>query len=64
MKYDEDGRYDFTVNDLIEKLKELQDLGYGNTRICLNGRYGVEGIYPYDINGKKVSFVETLEKHF
>ena len=46
-----------TINKLIEKLKELQNIGYGESEIIFNYQYKKEKINKYD----EVSYYKPLE---
>lgn len=46
-----------TVNQLMEKLKEIQDKGYGNSEIVINYEYEIEEINEYESR----SYYKSLE---
>ena len=46
-----------TINKLIEKLKEIQNIGYGESEIIFNNQYKKEKINKYD----EVSYYKPLE---
>ena len=46
-----------TINKLIEKLKKIQNIGYGESEIILNYQYKKEKINKYD----ELSYYKPLE---
>lgn len=53
-----------TVNQLMEKLKEIQDKGYGNSEIVINYEYKTEEVNEYDSRSyyKPLEFTNYIDE--
>ena len=53
-----------TVNQLMEKLKEIQDKGYGNSEIVINYKYKTEEVNEYDSRSyyKPLEFTNYIDE--